>query len=146
MQHHHRHHHHDHHHRQYQLLHRIGCHPPTFCFRTSSPEVVIFVSFLIITQTLGSRTSLPSNLYVLAGFFFCYKGLPPPWLIKFSLKKVAYFGGSTHFFQSGIRLNLTLSIQTGNLSTILHDHILGQKILHTKNAYIWTIFTHNKSA
>ena len=36
--------------------------------------------------------------------------------------------------------------QTWNLSKILQDHILGPKILHTKNAYMWTFFTHNKSA
>ena len=82
--HHHRHHnrkyHHDHHRRQYQLLHRIGCHPPTFCFRTSSPEEVIFVSFLIITQTLGSRTSLLNSLYLVAGFFSVMRAyLPLDW-------------------------------------------------------------------
>ena len=34
-------------------------------------------------------------------------------------------------------------VQTWNLSKNLHDHIFGPKVLHTKNAYIWTIFTHN---
>ena len=36
--------------------------------------------------------------------------------------------------------------QTWNLSKILHDHILGPKLLHNKNTYIWTFFTHSKSA
>ena len=35
--------------------------------------------------------------------------------------------------------------QTWNLSKFLHDHSFGPKMLYTKNAYIWTIFTHNKT-